>query len=604
MFGFKSRRMDPHNGIMKVPVRKRCSAILRVVKTQVWLLALAALATATCWGQTASGRLSGTLLDPSGAAIVGAQITIRSESSGAVSLLVSDASGAFHAVSLSPGLYNVEADVEGFRGKVIRGVKVDIAKETSLPPIQLELGPLTETVVVEGGVSQVQTTNAELSSTVTMEQIEHLPLIGRDPLNLIHLESGVAYQGRTPTVINGQRTSFSNVTLDGINIQDNFIRDNGLNFIPNRLHLDQVSEFTITTQNGNPAFGGGSSQVNFTTPSGTNDFHGKAYWHNFNSTFSANRWFSNKTGTPKPFLNLNQAGGSLGGPIIKNKLLFFTNYNAFRRRAEMLANPVILTPDARQGIFTYRDQRTGRVQKVNVLRATGTPVDPKVADLMEGVPDGEKINNFDVGDSDRTLLRNTAGYGFNIKNDSDRDEVTNRIDYILSDRHLLSGTYIYGRDQLDRPDVGVGFHRFPVVKEFSHTQLLSIGWNWSPSSRWNNELRGGFNLAPGEFRTTENLGERLFGGFVFTNPVVSFLPEGRYTDTYNFMDNAAWQRGTHLIRFGASAQKVDSEVFFSAGTIPSFAIGLSLSSPLGLTPSMFPGGDFSSGPGLRRSAPG
>ena len=466
---------------MKVPVRKRCSAILRVVQTQVWLLALAALATATCWGQTSSGRLSGTLLDPSGAAIVGAQITIRSESSGAVSLLVTDASGAFHAVSLLPGLYTVEADVEGFRRQVVQGVKIDIAKETSVPPIQLELGPLTETVVVEGGVSQVQTTNAELSSTVTMEQIEHLPLIGRDPLNLIHLESGVAYQGRTATVINGQRTSFSNVTLDGINIQDNFIRGNGLNFIPNRLLLNQVSEFTITTQNGNPAFGGGASQVNFTTRSGTNDFHGNVYWHNRNSKLSANQWFSNKTGTPKPFLNLNQIGGSLGGPIIKNKLLFYTNYEAYRRRAESLANSVILTQDARQGVFTYRDQRTNRAQKVNVLRATGTPVDPGVADLMESVPDGDNINNFDVGDSDRTLLRNTAGYRFNIKNDSDRDAVTNRVDYIFSDRHLFSGTYQYARDQLDRPDAGVGFHRFPVVKEFSHTQLVSIGWNWSTS---------------------------------------------------------------------------------------------------------------------------
>ena len=105
-------------------------------------------------------------------------------------MLVTDTSGAFHAVSLVPGLYTIEADVEEFRRKVTQGVKVDIAKETSLPPIQLELGPLTETVVVQGGVSQVQTTNAELSSTVTMEQIEHLPLIGRDPLNLIHLESG------------------------------------------------------------------------------------------------------------------------------------------------------------------------------------------------------------------------------------------------------------------------------------------------------------------------------------------------------------------------------------------------------------------------------
>ena len=193
---------------MKAPAGRNRSAILSVAKTQVSLLALTVLLTVACWGQTASGRLSGTVLDPSGAAIVDARITIRSESSGAAFVLVTDTSGAFHAVSLVPGLYAIEADVEGFRRKVTQGVKVDIAKETSLPPIQLELGPLTETVVVQGGVSQVQTTNAELSSTVTMEQIEHLPLIGRDPLNLIHLEGGVAFQGRTPTVINGQRTSF------------------------------------------------------------------------------------------------------------------------------------------------------------------------------------------------------------------------------------------------------------------------------------------------------------------------------------------------------------------------------------------------------------
>ncbi len=259
----------------------------------------------TARAQTASGRLSGTVLDPSGAAVMAATVTVRSETQGAVFSVETDASGAFIVLGLPSGEYAVEVDFEGFQRQVVRDVKVDIARETSLPPLRLELGSVTEVVEVEGGVSQVQTTTAEINSTVTMEQIQHLPLIGRGPLGLIHLEAGVAFQGRTPTVINGQRTSFSNVTLDGINIQDNYIRDNGLNFIPNRPLVDQVSEFTITTQNGNAAFGGGASQVNFTTPSGTNDFHGNVYWHNRNSAFSASQWFSNKTGTRKPFLNLN-----------------------------------------------------------------------------------------------------------------------------------------------------------------------------------------------------------------------------------------------------------------------------------------------------------
>lgn len=539
--------------------------------------------------QTATGRLSGTVLDSTGAVIRDAAVKIESESSGAAINLVTDASGAFKALALPAGDYSVEAIADGFQRHVVTGLKVDIARETSVPPIRLEIGSMVETIEVEGGVSQVQTTTAEISSTVTMDQIQHLPLIGRGPIGLIHLEAGVAFQGRTPTVINGQRTSFSNVTLDGINIQDNYIRDNGLNFIPNRVLVDQVSEFTITNQNGNAAFGGGASQVNFTTPAGTNEFHGNVYWHNRNREFSANQWFSNRIGTPKPFLNLNQVGGSLGGPIVKNRLMFYTNYEVYRRRAEAFTNTVIPTQDARNGIFTYRDA-LNVVRKVDVLALGGLPMDPAVSQILERVPGPENINNFDVGDSERDLLRNAAGYQFNVRDNNDRQAVTNRLDYVFSDHHFLSGTYQYTRDEPDRPDAGTGFSPVPSVKEFSHTQFISLGWNWTPNPNWTNELRGGFNLAPGEFRTTEDIGSRIIGGFSFTNPAVNFEPEGRYTDTYNFMDNAAWQAGTHSVRFGGSAQRVHVETFFSGGTTPAYDIGISFISPLFLNPTQFPGG--------------
>ena len=555
--------------------------------------ALAVLLVATqsgsLWGQTATGRLSGTVLDATGAVIRNASIRVESEATGAATELLTDGSGGFEALALPAGDYSVEAKADGFQRYVVRGVKVDVARATSVPPIRLEIGSLVETVEVEGGVSQVQTTTAEISSTVTMDQIQHLPLIGRGPLGLIHLEAGVVFQGRTPSVINGQRTSFSNVTLDGINIQDNYIRDNGLNFIPNRLLVDQVSEFTITTQNGNAAFGGGASQVNFTTPGGTNEFHGNAYWHNRNREFSANQWFANRIGTPQPFLNLNQVGGSLGGPIVKNRLLFYTNYEAYRKRAEAFTNTVIPTADARKGIFTYRDAQNV-VRKVNVLALGGLPMDPAVSEILEEVPGPVSINNFDVGDSGRDLLRNTAGYQFNVRDNNDRDAVTSRLDSVLSDHHFLSGTYQFTRDRPDRPDAGTGYSALPPVQEFSHTQLVSLGWSWTPNPNWTNELRGGFNLAPGEFRTTEKIGSQIIGGFSFTNPAVNFEPQGRYTDTFNFMDNAAWQAGTHSLRFGGSAQRVDVENFYSGGTTPRYGIGISFISPLFLDSTQFPGG--------------
>jgi len=539
--------------------------------------------------QTATGRLSGTVLDASGAVIPGAAVRIRGETSGLTVRLETDASGGFKALALPSGEYSVEAEAEAFQRRIVRTVKVDVARETSLPPIRLELGSITELIEVTGGVSQVQTTTAEISSTVTMDQIQYLPLIGRGALNLIYLEAGVAFQGRTPTVINGQRTSFSNVTLDGINIQDNYIRDNGLSFTPNRPLVDQVSEFTITTQNGNAAFGGGSSQVNFTTHAGTNDFHGNLYWHNRNTKFAANQWFSNRTGTAKPFLNRNQAGGSLGGPILKDRLLFYTNYELMRERAEVLANREILTTDARKGLFTYRDAQ-GQVRKANVLQLANVPEDPGVRALLGDVPGPEAINNFDVGDSDRTLLRNTAGYRFNVQSNNDRDAVTSRLDYVVSDRHWLSGTYQFTRDQPDRLGAGTGYSSIPPVKEFSHTQLVSLGWSWTPSPQWTNELRAGFNLAPGEFRTTDTLPPYFLSGFVFSNPVVNFEPEGRATETYNFMDNASWQAGTHSVRLGVSAQRVNVETYNSAGTTPGYGLGINFLNPTGLDATQFAGG--------------
>ena len=571
---------------------KLASALRRPLgRAGMWTLILAAVTfgASLVSAQTATGRISGTVLDPTGAAVPDAKITFRGESSGATFSVVTGSAGGYTAIDLPAGVYAVEVEMPGFRRHLVHGIKVDVATEASLPPIRLEIGEIAFVVEVEGGVSQVQTTTAELTSTITKEQIQHLPIIGRSPIALISLEAGTAFAGANPTVINGMRTSFSNVTLDGINIQDNFIRDNALDFIPNRILIDQISEFTITTQNGNSAVGGGASQVNFSTPSGTNEFHGNLYVHNRNSKFSANQWFSNRTGLPKPFLNLNQFGASLAGPILKNKLMFYTNYEGYRKRSETLVNAFILTPEARRGIYTYRDNNN-RVQKINVLRAAGIDRDPEAERILSQIPGPDQINNFDVGDSDRGLLRNTAGYRFLGRQNGDRDATTSRLDYVPSDKHLLSGTYQYSRDEPDRPDVGNGFHRVPVVKEFSHAQLVSVGWRWSPNPLWSNELRGGFNLAPGEFRSFEDLSSPLIGGFMFTNPVVNFLPQGRYTDTFNFMNNTSHQKGNHNIRFGASAQRVYVENFDSAGTIPGFGLGVSLDSPFALSTRFFPGG--------------
>jgi hypothetical protein len=557
------------------------------------LLSSAALA------QTATGRLTGTVLDPTGLPIPNAAVTVKGEETGLTVSAVTSPAGVFFVADLPPVEYSIDVNASGFRRQILRRFKVDVAKENVVPPIRLEIGTVAEAVEVHAaGAGQVQTANAEIAATVTRQQIADLPIVDRDPMGLISLEAGVVYNGRTATVINGQRTSFSNVTLDGINIQDNFIRGNALNFIPNRLLVDEISEFTITTQNGNPALGVGASQVNFITPSGTNLYHGRLYWQNRNNQFAADQWFANKAGrdpvtgerlVPKPFLNVNQGGGGLAGPIIKDKLLFFANYEAYRSHSQALANATILTASARQGIFTYRDAQN-RVQRVNVLSAAGVRLDPRVQQLLQRVPGPELINNFETGDSDRSLLRNTAGYRFNVRDNITRDNVTSRLDYNLSQAHLFSGTYRYNREVVDRSDIANGYHRTPVIYNDGHTHFLSAAWRWTPGPTWTNELRGGFNLAPGRFVVTEDPGSQLFTGFNFTNPVVNFRPEGRDTNTFNFMDNLAWQKGNHSLRLGAQFQRIYATPFDVAGMIPTYGIGFSIENPIFLDFSQFPGG--------------
>ena len=172
------------------------------------------------------------------------------------------------------------------------------------------------------------------------------------------------------------------------------------------------------------------------------------------------------------------------------------------------------------------------------------------------MPTGSAINNFDVGDSTPSLLRNTAGYRFNQRDNEVRDNVTVRIDYNLSTRHVFTGSYLWNRDNSDRPDLESDFSPIPRITNPNHSHFLSLGWRWTPTATLTNELRGGFNLAPGDFLTSQQFGQYLITGMLFTDPVTEGMAQGRATNTYSISDNAAWQRGRHFIQFGFHMQQI------------------------------------------------
>ena len=554
--------------------------ILAAALSSPWSLALA---------QTATGSLTGAVLDPDGLPVPDAMVQARNEVLGAESFAASNSAGSYLFVGLPPGLYSVRVALDGFKTATVTGAKVDVALTSSLPPIRLELGDNSTEVIVIADPNLVLTTSAEIGSVITREQIAELPIIGRDPLSFVKLQAGVSSTGVTQTAINGQRTSFSNVTLDGINIQDNYIRSNALDFLPSRTLLDQVAEISVITQNGSSAMGGGASQVAFSTPQGGPELHGNFYLHNRNNALAAADWFANRQGLPEPDLSVNQIGFSIGGPVIRNKLFFYANYEVLRRRAEALANATILTEEARRGIFSYIDL-DDRLRKVNVLNIQALGIDPAAAEALARTPPARAINNFDVGDSTDERLLNTAGYRYLTRDDGDRQAVTSRLDWVASDKNLLSLTYKPNFERGDRADIGSGYHTDPVIRDNVDGHFLSVGWRFNPGPRWTNEVRGGFNLTNGDFLTTENRLDVLTTGFLFTNPVVNFDPQGRRTNTFNWADNGTLVTGRHSLNFGGAIQQIRVNTYDLNNTRPTLNILLDNDSQYLLSTFNFPGG--------------
>ena len=538
------------------------------------------------FGQVA-GTVNGSVQDPAGAVVPGAQIELYL-AGGSKPVLTSKTSsnGLFSISGVRAETYQLRVVAAGFTTYAVNNVVVDPARETSIPTIKLQVGTVSSTVEISSDAESVQTSNVEVTNTVSMQQVSSLPVVNRSPLTLIGTQAGVLTTGADTTTINGQRTSFTNITLNGVNIQDNFIRTNALDFLPNLLLSSQVSEFSVSTSNMD-ASQSAASAVTFISPSGSNMWHGQALWSNRNNYFAANTWFNNQSLIKRPFLNQNQFAGTLAGHIIKDKWFFYGAYEAFRLRQQSSFNTTILTSDARNGVFTYKDT-SGNVQKVNVLSLAGTTINPYVTTVLSQVPTPDKINNYNVGDSSTALLRNTAGYSFLTRNNRTRDNITGTSDFVISSRQSVSGSYNWNRDLLDRPDQQNNYTLVPNVTNSDYVKFASGSYRFTFTPSLTNELRGGFNLAPAIFATNQQFPTAIVTGFVFNNPLNTFRGQGRNTNTFNINDNATWVKGKHYVKFGFAFQSIHTTPYNDAGITPTYTIGIG-SGHQGLVSNQLPG---------------
>src|SRR4030095_10820559 len=462
------------------------------------------------WAQGTFGRLAGTVFDAGGGVLPGRVVTLTSEQTVQVQTAVSGDSGAFLFAQVQPGLYTVTMTLTGFRTAQFENVEIDVGVERSLTA-RLEVGELRETVSVTGGSPLVQTTTPEVTQTVVQRQILELPLLNRDPLALIQLQAGVpGIATRTATAINGGRPTWTQVTQDGINIQDSFTRANALNFSPNRPTSDTVGEFTITTAVPGANAAGGATTVQMITPAGTNQLRGNLFGFNSSSSRGANSFFNKRAGRPKPDESSKQFGGSLGGPIARNRLFFFGYYEGSRQKAQVTQNNTVpARDDFLQGVFRYVGTVDRQIHAVNVLQAAGLRLDPVVArDILARVPSSSSVNNFDVGNSTADRVLNTAGYAFLQDSLNRRNAWGTRLDFEANPQHHFETVYAWFHEIDDRSDID-GVHDRPLVFNDLEAHRYVGAWRWATGA-FTNEVRGGGNLAPSRFETKETFGNALF----------------------------------------------------------------------------------------------
>jgi hypothetical protein len=530
--------------------------------------------------------LSGTVLDPTGAVIPGATITVQQTATGAQRQTTADSSGRYSFPQLQPGRYKITAKAAGFADAVVNDVELLVNSPATVNVTFENVGAVAETVSVTAESIQVNTTDASLGNAISGRPITQLPFEARNIVGLLALQPGVTFlgdpnPGATPDyrsgAVNGGKSDQANVTLDGVDVNEQQNRYAFTSVL--RVTLDSVQEFrTITTNAGAELGRGSGAQVALVTKSGTNEIHGSAYEFNRNTSTSANTFFNNSSGVPRPKLIRNVFGASIGGPIKKNRLFYFLNYEGRRDRSETPAvstdptaagTKVVPTADFRQGIFHYErtDGSIGTLtpQDIQAIDPRHIGVNPDVLKILQTYP---LPNDTSVGDN-----LNTAGFRFNAPTPLRWNTYIAKLDYQLD----ATGNHrVFWRGNLQNDNFQNGVPQFPGEPPNSvfleNSKGLAAGYTAVLRSNLISTFHYGFTRQGVEFTGTQTAGEVQLRDI---EPRYSNARgTTRITPVHQFSDDLAWTRGAHNVSFGGVARfirnrRVSSQNSFSDSLVNS-----------------------------------
>ncbi len=567
-------------------------------------LTLWLMASPSAFGQVTRGSLAGTITDPTGAALPAAAVTLKNPATGAEARATTDSQGAFVFPSLAVGRYAITVEAKGFKRATVADVVIEVSTPARVE-IALEVGATSEQVTIAGGAQEVVNTSSPmLTNVVERKQIVDLPLPSRNPLDLIRLQAGITtphgsdVRGGNAA---GLRGSTAEVTQDGVNVRNNFLRTDtfvSLTF-PS---VESTGEFSVSIGTNSADAGRGVAQVRIVTPTGTNDFHGSLFEYHRSSALNANTFFNNATRTPRPFQIQNRFGFLAGGPLWLPKRLFgpasfdgrnrsfwFLTYEGFRQPFSATRTRTVLTEQARQGDFRYIGA-DGQMKTVSLLNiGNARALNPVTKALIDPTP---LPNTTLIGDG-----LNTAGYRFNRKGTNNNDKWSGRFDQALVERSPIGAhkleLVVHRSDFLLTPDFGFGRDApFPggVDGTQGFTTTVAVAAIHSTfGSRAANEVRFGAHRSPVGFLRQSPPDQPFFIGFnSITNPVNTFMSTRLNVTVYHFRDHFSLVKGAHTLRAGAEAQSITYLNFSDEGIHPFVFLGANPANPDGILNSAFP----------------
>lgn len=555
--------------------------LARIRNSTGFVLALLFLATGI-FAQSGTSSVRGTIRDAQGASVKGATVTLTSETKTFTRTQVTNDDGNFTFSAVPPDAYRIEVSASGFKKSIVPNLQaaIDTTQEVNLA---LEIGGLTETVTVTStSEGVINSSDGSIGNTFTTQQVLQLPLSARNTPDLLSLQPGVTADGS----VNGGRSDQANVTLDGVDVNE---QQGGQAFFSVlRVTPEALQEFRVQTTNADASFGRSSgAQVSLITKSGSNEWHGSGYlYYRPNKKFQANDFFNNSNGVEQLSQGRRNYGGSILGPIKRDRLFFSFFYERFEEDSETPVTREVPLPSLGQGIVKYYATAAPPAGACSASFANGvaslsiaqinacynaangsTPgVNPAALALLASGASKYTANDFSTGDG-----INTAGFRFNAKTPIRNNVATLRLDWKPTSTQDIFARFQYQADNSN------GVSRFPdtpAPKTWVHPYGVAVGHTWQLSSNKINRFTYGLTrdafTVGGDSTQNEFFFRFIYSPFNFSRTL------SRVTPVHNLVDDFIWVKGNHTISTGVNLRFIsNNRVSFgssydSSSTNPSF----------------------------------